>query len=283
MDPIQIRQSNANPRIVKIRIMNETSIFKWSFKPEFLFRLGEDQIECKLDDYRLLIKDGEVSVIVPDLRAFDGWPNLPDIRKEVRRGIERFLDSRAIWKHKTYELSYAEQNIPESLKEKLGHVVRVNTSETIKTESHVDFKITDAEGDVQFDSKEDRKKRIEKIGNLTHKYYYDDVTTYFITRRYRKAIDDPDNEFIHLFDILEALKDRFDTGNKGVKSRFGIDKDKFNTFCALANNEPVRQGRHRGQHVENLRDATDEEREVARQVAREMVFGYLEFLDEEKS
>lgn len=263
--------------------MDKESIFKWTFEPETLFRLGEDQIESKLDDYRLLVSDGEVKIIIPDLNILKGWPNLQDMKKELRRGVERFLDSQSIWKHTTYELHFDDYNIPSSLESKIDKALSLSASATIKTSSHSDFRVIDEDGNVQFDSKENRKHRSEKMGRLINKYYYDDVTAYFITRRYRKSIEDPDNEFIHLFDILEALKDKFDTGNKGIQKRFGIEKDKFNTFCALANNEPVLQGRHRGQHVENLRDATDGEREAARQIGREMVYGYLKFLDEENS
>lgn len=266
--------------------MDDKALFRWTFEPERLFNLDGDQIECELDNYRLLVRDGEVEVIVPNLEALKGWPNLPEIRKEVKNGVERILDIRAIAEHKTYELNFEKKDIPESIHDDLETAIRVNASAQVQTETHIDFQVRDPEGEVTFDSKESRKRRSKKLGELIHEHYSTDPTAHFVVRRYQAAVKDEDNEFVHLFDILEALKDRFDTGNQSIRKRFEIEKGKFRDFCTLANNpseKPVRQGRHRGQSVENLRDATEKEREIARQVAREMVFGYLRYLGEEKS
>ena len=261
-------------------------MFTWTFEPKNLFRLGEEELECELDEYRIVIRDGEVEAIVPDLRAIEGWPNLHGIKKELRRGVEPFLYSRAIWVHKTYQLSYEGHEIPEALADELDRVVTVALNEEVKARSHSDYQFKGPDGTVTFDSREARKRRSIEFGRLTHKYYKHDLTAYFIIRRYRTAIEDPDNEFIHLFDILEALKDRFDERSSDVRQRLGIEKDKFKTFCILANNpdeKPVRQGRHRGRNIEELRDASEAELSVARQVARELVFGYLQFLDQKES
>jgi hypothetical protein len=45
-----------------------------------------------------------------------------------------------------------------------------------------------------------------------------------------------------------------------------------------AGNEPLREGRHRGNSLGALRDATKEELETARKIAREMIEAYLAHL-----
>ena len=91
---------------------------------------------------------------------------------------------------------------------------------------------------------------------------------------------------MHLFDIVEALRTRFDGGNRDIKNRQGLDTDHYtdlNKFGHLANDAPVRQGRHPGKKVGQLRDATEEERKVARQVARQLIFGYLQHIDKKEA
>ncbi len=50
-------------------------------------------------------------------------------------------------------------------------------------------------------------------------------------------------------------------------------------FGQLANNEPVRQGRHRGKSAGALRGATETELKEERSTARSLVQGYLEYLE----
>lgn len=265
--------------------MSKESVFTWAFEPENFFRLGEEELECELGDCRLVIRDGVVDAVVPDLRAVEGWPNLHDIKRGLRRGIEQFLDSQAIWTHKTYQLSYETCAIPASLDDALDRVLRVSATQGVKVIGYVASQVVGPDGKVVSDSRAERKRRSKEFGRLTRAYYEHDPTAYFIIRRYRTAIEDPDNEFIHLFDILEALKDRFDEGGREIRQRLDVDKDKFNAFCTLANNpneKPVLQGRHKGRNIEELREATDEELSIARHVARELVFEYLRFLDQQE-
>jgi hypothetical protein len=56
-------------------------------------------------------------------------------------------------------------------------------------------------------------------------------------------------------------------------------KHPLNEFKRIANNEPIRQGRHRGSSFRDLRDATYEEIEMADQLIRCLIEAYLRFLD----
>jgi len=47
----------------------------------------------------------------------------------------------------------------------------------------------------------------------------------------------------------------------------------------LANDEPLKQGRHRGRNLEILRDATEDELVEARNFTRELIGKYLDYLE----
>jgi hypothetical protein len=93
---------------------------------------------------------------------------------------------------------------------------------------------------------------------------------------YVKAMQDPADELVHLFEIREAAWKHFGKKEAAVQKAFGIDKSKWRDFGwselgRLANDAPLRQGRHRGKHANQLRDATPEELAEARTIARRFI------------
>ena len=87
---------------------------------------------------------------------------------------------------------------------------------------------------------------------------------------------DPDNELVHLYEIRDALQDKFG-GKNPACYELGLNLVDWGRLGDLANNR--KQGRHRGQQVGALHDATNEELNEARTIARKMILGYLEFLE----
>jgi pimeloyl-ACP methyl ester carboxylesterase len=85
---------------------------------------------------------------------------------------------------------------------------------------------------------------------------------------------DPDNELVHLYEIRDALTERL----PDARTKLGITRSEWSRFGQLANDEPLRQGRHRGTNVGNLRDATEGELQEARRIARKMIEAYLGLL-----
>lgn len=90
------------------------------------------------------------------------------------------------------------------------------------------------------------------------------------------SVKDPDNELVHLYEIGDALAKKF---GDAVRAKLGITRAQWSRFGRLANNEPLRQGRHRGKNAGNLRDATEGELQEARGIARTMIEAYLQFLE----
>lgn len=258
--------------------MSEVSVFRWTFEPENLFRLGDDQIEYEFDGYRLVVRNGTVEAIVPDLRAIDGWPSKPSITTKVKKGIERVLDSRMIWRHTTYKLSFKGSDIPESLYDEMDHAIEGVVNVQSKPQM---FSAYGAVGNNTYDGEEARKQRQVELGKLVHRYRAEDPWANFIIDRYHRAIEDPDREFVHLFDIVNAMEDKFGS-RQAARKKCKVARSDLNSLTTIANDKTVRQGRHPGLNVEELRDATEDERKVVRQVARKLIFGYLQHMDEEE-
>jgi hypothetical protein len=99
---------------------------------------------------------------------------------------------------------------------------------------------------------------------------------------YKAAINDPDNELVHLFDIWEALKTRF-KGVNAAQTALAISDSERRKLGILANNDPLSQGRHRGKKVGELRDATETELEEARGIVRNMIEAYLHYLESQNT
>lgn len=83
------------------------------------------------------------------------------------------------------------------------------------------------------------------------------------------SIRDPNNELIYLYEIRDALSRKFGNSDKAI-SVLDIPKTKWKDFGKLCNYEPLKQGRHRGQHAA-LRNATDIELSEARETAKTII------------
>lgn len=119
-----------------------------------------------------------------------------------------------------------------------------------------------------------RLRMAEQGASLGH----DDPLLQRALTSFHTALRDAANEFIHLYDIREALKTFFG-GDKETRDALGITKAEWNEFGKISNDEPIRQGRHRGKHYDVLRDATDDERLRARKFIRLLIGKYIGWLE----
>jgi len=145
----------------------------------------------------------------------------------------------------------------------------------------VDFCITKADGTV-VDTKKERLECKREFREACERLRHDWTLRRMIVS-YGGAVNDPEDEFVHLYEIWDALKVRFDP--KGRKPRkaceiLGVDENAGSRFEALTNDRRLRQSRHRGQHLEELRDATAEELAEARGLARAFIEAYVRWLEE---
>jgi hypothetical protein len=80
-----------------------------------------------------------------------------------------------------------------------------------------------------------------------------------------------------LYEIRDALSIKFG-GERNTCSILNVSKNEWSRFGRLANDEPLYEGRHRGENVGQLRHATESELAEVRGIARQMILAYLKYL-----
>lgn len=92
------------------------------------------------------------------------------------------------------------------------------------------------------------------------------------------ANNHPDHALVHLYEVRDAAQKRFCRAERARRT-IGISKSRWDDLGDICNHLPLNQGRHRGKHEGELRNATGQELELARQIVQEIIEGYLDHLE----
>ena len=98
-------------------------------------------------------------------------------------------------------------------------------------------------------------------------------------KSYDSAVSDPNDEFVHLHEIREAVSKKF-RNEKNAKSKLNITKTEWSDFGLITCTKPLLQGRHRGKNAGNLRQASLSELETVRKIAFKIIENYLIYLED---
>jgi len=154
----------------------------------------------------------------------------------------------------------------------------VDSVKLVMTGENVDLIFKDDKGIVH-DTRRDRIEATKNLAGLSVRHCITDPKVRKILDSFNDAVRDPENEFVYLFEIWEALRERLQ-GTNAALDVLKISNEDLTRFYNLTCNLPLQQGRHRGL-FENLRDATIDELDGARRIAQTMVERYLNYLDEQ--
>lgn len=119
---------------------------------------------------------------------------------------------------------------------------------------------------------------LEKLANRINRFYDSDETLRAVITFFSKSAIDHRNELTHLFSVLEVFKKRFACSQSQLAPILSLSKSKINRLAVLANNN-LTQGRHAGENFETLRDATEEELNESREIARDLILSYISFCE----
>ncbi|MGB2808854.1 MAG: hypothetical protein WBC22_14005 [Sedimentisphaerales bacterium] len=246
-------------------------IVEWTYSPPDYF---EKRFRIDNEQYKLTIQNGKVEAII---NAEHGDPR-PELRDQLTTYLSFMFIGIQLISHKLYELSRSSVYCrhPDGKR-----VIFLEPEPIVVTTSvSADLTITDRNGNVIADSRSERieKKRCLAILAATHSGR--DLTARRILQSYNNSVKDPDNELIHLYEIREALAEAF-KGKKQAINALKVNKAQWQELGQLANDTPLRQGRHRGKKLSELRDATKNELNTARDIASEMIVNYLKYLEEQ--
>lgn len=236
---------------------------EWSYTPADFF---EAPVDYNAPNYTVHIENGRAiaTFVTGQLDS-----TLPEVHKQLEA---RFLGAQMV-QNRPFQLSnYSTARARPDGTDAIG----VSVHETLHLDASLDVVHRDVAGNVIFDSKADRVKATAELAELAAKYIHDPVAAALL-KSYGAAINDPSNELTHLYEIRDALSKKFG-GDEGARSALGISRNEWSRFGKLANDDPLYEGRHRGQNVGQLRHATESELNEVRGVAQTMILAYLKFL-----
>jgi len=246
-------------------------IVEWTYSPpDYL----EQSVRIVNEHYELTIQNGKAEAII---NAEHGDPR-PLLRNQLNTDLSFMFIGIQLLSHQPYELSrpsvYCRH--PDGKRDIFGEPEPIVATTSVSA----DFTITDRNGNVVADSRSERieRKRLLAILAATHSGH--DLAARRILQSYNNSVKDPENELIHLYEIREALAEAF-KGKKQAINALKVNKARWQELGQLANDTPLRQGRHRGKKLSELRDATKDELNTARAIASEMVVNYLQYLKEQ--
>jgi hypothetical protein len=252
------------------RCMNAVAVLNWTFSPPDYF---EEAIEILHQDYTMTIGDGHAQARV-DSAIYEANSDMRERLCDVLTG--QFLSVQMV-SHRAYELSSPTMTIthPNGRRDVF---VEVQPARAEAVVGKVDFRITDKDGNITVDSRRDRIEKQKRLAKLITTYLPGDTVLASLFRSKTAAAHDPDNELVHLYEIRDALSAKFG-GDTATRTSLGISRAQWSRLGALCNDEPLRQGRHRGENAGALRDASEAELIEARGIAQAMIEAYLQHLE----
>jgi len=247
--------------------MIKRTILQIQYNPTDFF---EAPFEYSNPQYTMSFENGMVEIDLSEV--FEVVPDV--LQQEITSKVRSILDGRMLSRHETYELcSISILNYRED-----GNI---STSRTIQGVSSIlkikayapDILIKDATGKVIRDTKAERiseeKTLMKLFGDSANKY----PLLNKIIESFKSAISDPKDELVHLYEIIDALKSNYGSKHNAI-SQLGLLQADWDRLFTLSNNEPLKEGRHRGSK-QSLRNATEEELTEARTIAKKMIIAVL--------
>lgn len=249
--------------------MAEVVLLEWTFSPPDYF---EETVRVTYDDYQLTIADGKVEARI-DSSVFDAQPTM---RADIHSELDNRFFAVQLLTHRVYKLSKSGM----TRIDRDGRRYIFLEAEPIVAKATLlaaDFRVTSKDGTVATDTRRDRMERRRTLAELAARHANDSLLAR-LRASYRAAVEDPNDELIHLYEIRDAVGERFG-GESAACATLGISVSYWSRLGALANSESLglRQGRHRGKAA--FRDATAAELAEARAIARGMIEAYLAYLD----
>lgn len=243
---------------------------EWNYTP---LNYLEEPINLVFDGVSLDIKNGKGRAVIT--------PEQFEKNSTIKEDLHNFIESRfqavQIFNHKDFELSSPSRT---DLREdgKKHHYLQVNSVTFGMTCSSVDFVVKDKNGNIKSDTKRDRLERQNNYAEILEKHRNTDPTLLQLCSSYQMSVKDPDNEFVHLYEVRDALVTRF-TSKKLALRELNITSTQWDEIGKLANTLPLKQGRHRGKAPGLLRNANPSELEQGRKSAVNLIEKYLEYLE----
>jgi hypothetical protein len=253
---------------------DDAVILEWRYTPKSFF---EDARNIQRDDCEIRIADGRVTATV----APDQYDKEHKKRDELHEFVEGYFRSVQLFTHQSFALPKPGMSRIHPDGRRDVTVFPQTLHSTLKISDHVDFVVTDADGNIVADSKRERIEAENKLAEAIGRIRPTDPILGKLLDSFHAAVEDPDDELVHLYEIRDALSAHFG-GRQKVQAALNISKSEWDGLGRLACTEPVQQGRHRGEHLVPLRRATGDELANARGYARRFIEAYVRYAEADR-
>ncbi len=249
--------------------MTEKFELEWIFQPPDFF---EQKIEVADAQFTLELEAGLAKAVV-NATIFDGNS---EVAARIERSVKARLDAQKLVRHKPYQLGNSVQKRVDS-GGNVHTLIFAEMVEVLYAEDRTDGVVRSADGTIIGDTYSRRLAADKAFGDQVTAHDTDPLLAKLLSS-FAKAVDDPNNELVHLYEIREALATTLG-GETKARAALNVSKAGWSKLGSLCNNEPLKQARHRGKDLSGLRDATASELHEARAIARSLLDGYLSILD----
>ncbi len=252
--------------------MSAVVILEWKYSPSDYFK---SQIQIEQYDYSIIIANGKAEAKIKSAvykANISMRDTLDDVLISLYMLFSIFLGTQAC-SREAYVLSSPNLTHVENADGRKDYALEAESGRLKITGYSANLLKNDRNEDVVEDSQTEIMKTFIDQVSRHHK----DRVLMSLLKSHTASVNDPDDELVHLYEIRDALSRKFGS-DAMARSALRISEKNWSSFGRLCNHEPLRQGRHRGEH-ENLRDATDNELSEVRGIARVMISAYLNYLD----
>ena len=253
--------------------MEDVVVLEWTFTPPDYF---ESPLPITGDNYQMVIDAGKVEARIPP----EVYAATANMRDQIHNSLNDRFRGVQVLTHRPYQLSKASMYRlhPDGRRD----VTIFPETVRITVEAHpVDIILTDKDGNV-IDTRGERIAKKRRFSNLAELHSRNDPLLPGLLDSYAAAVNDPKDELVHLYEIRDALAWHFG-GERKACNALSVSHRQWSRLGKLANDEPVEQGRHRGQNTGALRPAREDELTESREIARALIEKYMEYLDNQPS
>jgi hypothetical protein len=245
-------------------------LLEWTYSPpDFL----EAPVVSTGPGYHLRVEGGCATARIEP----SAYPEDHSLRNELHHTLNaRFLGAQVL-SHRGFTLTNASVTRvhPDGREDAWAFVEGITMRITVA--GRLDAVLRDGDGNIIRDTKAERITKTEELMQLAAKHSPTNETALAILRSYSAAVNDPKNEFVHLYEVVDALRAEFG-GKAAAQAALGVG-DSWDRLHKIANDEPFNQGRHRGSMAGKLQDAKAEVLEEARSITRDLIERYLRLID----
>lgn len=236
---------------------------EWSYKPTDFF---EAPLDISATYGRLVFETGSTTYTLS--APTDPVPKA--LLDDVEREVSNCLAVRQLLAHRPFAI-----NGPRIVQHQTGGgrnavaMVKVG-AHTVSSIGHADVVTRDETGQVVRDTRAERIIADYEFISAVLPAAMKSAPLSAMLYSFGQAVRDPGNELIHLYEIRDAAVQHFGT-KEAAKTALRISKAEWSVLDRLANEEPIREGRHRGRRMGDLRSATAGELRAARAVAKQII------------